>query len=507
MTRTYNICLLPGDGIGPEIIAEGVKVLDAVGAKYDTAFSYTEALLGGCAIDACGTALPDETLRVAESSDAVLLAAVGGPKWDTTDPAKPRPEQGLLGIRKALGLYTNLRPVQIFAALADASTLKPEIVDGVDMMIVRELTGGLYFGRRERFYDEEGCGSDGAAGQRAYDTLEYREYEVERIARQAFEAARKRRNKVTSVDKANVLETSRMWREIVHRVGSEEYPDVELEDLLVDNTAMQLISRPVDFDVVVTENMFGDILSDEAAQITGSLGMLASASLGDGTALYEPSHGSAPDIAGRGIANPLAQILSVEMMLRYSFDMGEAADDIRRAVTAVLDEGWRTGDIKQSDTPADKLVGTAQMGDLVVSRLSRVPCKVKKKRPERALLFCQRSRLRLRSLRYDDDHLAFLHALADHRAFRNRVGVLLDVARLVAVQYLDGFLEGLAHGAWSRVHVLLAAFAVLVLLFFHLLAQLVLLSDVVRVVVRRIRDGGEVLDGLAAGRPIHEVLP
>ena len=252
MTRTYNICLLPGDCIGPEIIAEGVKVLDAVGAKYDTAFSYTEALLGGCAIDACGTALPDETLRVAESSDAVLLAAVGGPKWDTTDPAKPRPEQGLLGIRKALGLYTNLRPVQIFAALADASTLKPEIVDGVDMMIVRELTGGLYFGRRERFYDEEGCGSDGAAGQRAYDTLEYREYEVERIARQAFEAARKRRNKVTSVDKANVLETSRMWREIVHRVGSEEYPDVELEDLLVDNTAMQLISRPVDFDVVVT---------------------------------------------------------------------------------------------------------------------------------------------------------------------------------------------------------------------------------------------------------------
>ncbi|MDY3950175.1 MAG: 3-isopropylmalate dehydrogenase [Eggerthella lenta] len=369
MTRTYNICLLPGDGIGPEIIAEGVKVLDAVGAKYDTAFSYTEALLGGCAIDATGTALPDETLRVAESSDAVLLAAVGGPKWDTTDPAKPRPEQGLLGIRKALGLYTNLRPVQIFAALADASTLKPEIVDGVDMMIVRELTGGLYFGRRERFYDEEGCGSDGAAGQRAYDTLEYREYEVERIARQAFEAARKRRNKVTSVDKANVLETSRMWREIVHRVGSEEYPDVELEDLLVDNTAMQLISRPVDFDVVVTENMFGDILSDEAAQITGSLGMLASASLGDGTALYEPSHGSAPDIAGRGIANPLAQILSVEMMLRYSFDMGEAADDIRRAVTAVLDEGWRTGDIKQSDTPADKLVGTAQMGDLVVSHL------------------------------------------------------------------------------------------------------------------------------------------
>ena len=369
MSQTYNICLLPGDGIGPEIIAEGVKVLNAVGAKYDTTFSYTEALIGGCAIDETGSALPDETLAVANASDAVLLAAVGGPKWDTTDPAKPRPEQGLLGIRKALGLYTNLRPVQIFNALADASTLKPEIVDGVDMMIVRELTGGLYFGRRERFYDEEGCGSGGAAGQRAYDTLEYREYEVERIARQAFEAARKRRNKVTSVDKANVLETSRMWREIVHRIGETEYPDVELEDLLVDNTAMQLISRPVDFAVVVTENMFGDILSDEAAQITGSLGMLASASLGDGTALYEPSHGSAPDIAGKGIANPLAQILSVEMMLRYSFDLQDAADDIRRAVTAVLDEGWRTGDIRQAATPADKLVGTIQMGDLVVAHL------------------------------------------------------------------------------------------------------------------------------------------
>lgn len=368
MTKSYSICLLPGDGIGPEIIAEGVKVLKAAGEKYDVIFTCAEALIGGCAIDAAGTALPEETLAAAKASDAVLLAAVGGPKWDTTDPSKPRPEQGLLGIRKELGLYTNLRPVQIFDALAGASTLKPEVIDGVDMMIVRELTGGLYFGRRERFYDEEGAGAGGAKGQRAYDTLEYREYEVERIARQAFEAARKRRGKVTSVDKANVLETSRMWREIVHRVG-EEYPDVELEDLLVDNTAMQLINRPADFDVVVTENMFGDILSDEAAQITGSLGMLASASLGDGAALYEPSHGSAPDIAGRGIANPLAQILSVEMMLRYSFGMDAAADDVKRAVTEVLDEGWRTGDIKGPDTPADKLVGTAQMGDLVAARL------------------------------------------------------------------------------------------------------------------------------------------
>lgn len=364
----YKICLLPGDGIGPEIIAEGVKVLDAIGEKCGVDFEYTEASIGGCAIDETGSALPEKTLAVAKDADAVLLAAVGGPKWDTTDPAKPRPEQGLLAIRKELGLYTNLRPVQIFSALAGASTLKPEIVDGVDMMIVRELTGGLYFGRRERFYDEEGCGVNGAAGQRAYDTLEYREYEVERIARQAFEAARKRRGKVTSVDKANVLETSRMWREIVHRVG-QEYPDVELEDLLVDNTAMQLINRPAEFDVVVTENMFGDILSDEAAQITGSLGMLASASLGDGTALYEPSHGSAPDIAGQGIANPLAQILSVEMMLRYSFGMNEAADDIRRAVTAVLDAGWRTGDIKDAATPADKIVGTVAMGDLIVANL------------------------------------------------------------------------------------------------------------------------------------------
>ena len=366
---TYKICLLPGDGIGPEIIAEGVKVLDAIGEKYGVGFEYEEALIGGIAIDDTGTALPQETLDIANSCDAVLLAAVGGPKWDTTDPAKPRPEQGLLGIRKGLGLYTNLRPVQIFNALADASTLKPAVIDGVDLMIVRELTGGLYFGKRERFYDEEGAGTNGAKGQRAYDTLEYSEYEIERIARQAFEIARKRRSKVTSVDKANVLETSRLWREIVHRIHDEEYADVELEDLLVDNTAMQLISRPADFDVMVTENMFGDILSDEAAQITGSLGMLASASLGDGTALYEPSHGSAPDIAGKGIANPLAQIMSVEMMLRYSFDMGEAADDIRRAITTVLDEGWRTGDIRSANTPDDKVVGTVAMGDLIVERL------------------------------------------------------------------------------------------------------------------------------------------
>ena len=367
--KTYRICCLPGDGIGPEIIAEGKKVLDAVGRRHGVEFACEDALIGGCAIDATGDPLPDETLEAARAADAVLLAAVGGPKWDTTDPAAPRPEQGLLKIRKELGLYTNLRPVQIFSALAGASTLRPEIVDGVDMMIVRELTGGLYFGRRERFYDEAGAGADGAPGQRAYDTLEYREYEVERIARQAFEAARRRRGKVSSVDKANVLETSRMWREVVHRVHDADYADVELEDVLVDNAAMQLINRPADFDVVVTENMFGDILSDEAAQITGSLGMLASASLGDGVALYEPSHGSAPDIAGQGIANPLAQILSVEMMLRYSLDMGEAADEVRAAVTAVLDAGLRTRDIADGSTPAEHVLGTAAMGDAVVARL------------------------------------------------------------------------------------------------------------------------------------------
>lgn len=367
--KTYKICCLPGDGIGPEIISEGKKALAAVGKRYGVDFQCEDALIGGAAIDACDDPLPEETLAAARASDAVLLASVGGPKWDSTDPAAPRPEQGLLRIRKELGLYTNLRPVQIFAALADASTLRPEVIDGVDMMIVRELTGGLYFGKRERFYDEPGAGTAGAPGQRAYDTLEYREYEIERIARQAFEAARKRRGKVSSVDKANVLETSRMWREIVHRIGAAEYPDVELEDVLVDNAAMQLISRPADFDVVVTENMFGDILSDEAAQITGSLGMLASASLGDGVALYEPSHGSAPDIAGQGIANPLAQILSVEMMLRYSFNMGEAADAVRAAVTAVLDEGWRTRDIADAATPADRILGTAAMGDEVAKRI------------------------------------------------------------------------------------------------------------------------------------------
>lgn len=367
--KSYKICCLPGDGIGPEVIAEGKKVLAAVGKRVGVEFAFEDRLIGGAAIDACGDPLPAETLTAAKASDAVLLASVGGPKWDSTDPTAPRPEQGLLRIRKELGLYTNLRPVKIYDALAGASTLRPEVIKGVDMVLVRELTGGIYFGKHERFYDEDGAGANGANGQRAIDVMEYREYEVERIARQAFEAARKRRGKVTSVDKRNVLETSRMWREIVHRVHDEEYSDVQLEDLLVDNAAMQLINRPADFDVVVTENMFGDILSDEAAQITGSLGMLASASLGDGVSLFEPSAGSAPDIAGLGIANPLAQILSAAMLLTYALDMGEQATWIETAVARVLDEGWRTRDIADAATPADKILGTAAMGDKVVAAL------------------------------------------------------------------------------------------------------------------------------------------
>ena len=369
MTVTYRICLLPGDGIGPEIMAEAARVLGAISEREGVTFVFEEALLGGVAIDETGSALPDATLAAARGADAVLLAAIGGPKWDTTDPAKPRPEQGLLGIRKELGLYANLRPVKLSPALAGASTLKPEALQGVDMLIVRELTGGLYFGERAREYGVPGAGPDGTPGQRAFDTMEYREFEVERIARVAFEAARTRRGGVHSVDKANVLESSRMWREVVHRLHEAEYGDVELIDQLVDNTAMQLIRWPAQFDVMVTENMFGDILSDEASMLTGSLGMLASASLGDGTALYEPSHGSAPDIAGQGIANPLAMLLSVELMLRHSFAMHRAADALAAAIEAVLDEGWRTRDIADKATPPERVVGTSAMGDLVAERL------------------------------------------------------------------------------------------------------------------------------------------
>lgn len=367
----YKICLLPGDGIGPEIIAEAVKLLRAVGEAYGVEFSCEEHRIGGCAIDATraaggpATALPPETLEAARASDAVLLAAVGGPKWDGAAPGEPRPEQGLLAIRKGLGLYLNLRPVHVWRALVDASPLRPERLEGTDLVIVRELTGGIYFGAHERREDVPGAGVGGAPGVFCRDQMDYSEYEVERVVRWAFEAAMGRRRRVCSVDKANVLETSRLWREVAHRVAA-DYPEVEERDMLVDNCAMQLVADPAQFDVLVTENTFGDILSDEASMIAGSLGMLASASLGTGTALYEPSHGSAPDIAGQGVANPIAQILSVELMLRYSFHMDEAAARVEGAVEDVLDAGWRTRDIADASTPADKVLGTRGMGDRIV---------------------------------------------------------------------------------------------------------------------------------------------
>ena len=371
---SYRICTLPGDGIGPEIMAEAKRVLDALGELCGVDFICEDHLIGGAAIDATlaagvkVTALPKATLEAARESDAVLLAAVGGPKWSVTDPTMPRPEQGLLDIRKKLGLYLNLRPVHVYPSLAGASPLKPELLEDVDLLIVRELTGGLYFGRHEREWGVDGAGVDGTRGEFARDTMDYSEYEIERVVRWAFEAAAERRGRVHSVDKANVLETSRLWREVAHRV-SEEYPEVEFSDVYVDNCSMQLVSQPSQFDVIVTENTFGDILSDEASMLTGSLGMIASASLGDGTALYEPIHGTAPDIAGKGIANPLAQILSVEMMLRYSLGMEAAADALAAAVEDVLDEGWRTRDIADETTPAEMVVGTSGMGDRVIEAL------------------------------------------------------------------------------------------------------------------------------------------
>ncbi len=332
MTKT--IALLTGDGIGPEIAAPTVELLGTLGD-----FTFEEHLFGGISIDAHGVALTEEVTAACQRSDAVLLAAVGGPKWDTTDPSKPRPEQGLLGLRKALGLYANLRPVRPVPALYDASPLKREIIDGVDLLVVRELTGGLYFGRR------------GRDGDTAYDTCVYSVPEIERIARTAFEAAKSR---VTSVDKANVLESSRLWREVVVRIHSEEFPDVELEHVLVDNAAMQLVSNPRHFEVILTENMFGDILSDEAAMLTGSIGMLPSASLGgDGPGLFEPIHGSAPDIAGKGVANPLAMFLSAAMMLRHAFAMEREASAVESAVDRALADGLRTPDLGGSATTAD----------------------------------------------------------------------------------------------------------------------------------------------------------
>ena len=333
----FNIALLKGDGIGPEIVSSAVEVLEKVGAKYGHTFNFTDYLIGGAAIDATGEGLPKETVEGCLAADSVILGAVGGPKWDTL-PGDKRPEKALLGIRSAMGLFTNLRPAKLYPALKEASPLRADIVEkGFDIMMVRELTGGIYFGERGR--------RQGEYGEEAYDTEAYSVMEIERIARVAFETAMKRNKNVISVDKANVLESSRLWRETVHRIAK-EYPEVTCTDMLVDNTAMQIVRNPAQFDVVVTSNMFGDILSDEASQITGSIGMLASASLGDNTrGLYEPIHGSAPDIAGQNKANPIATILSAAMMLRYSFSLIEEADCIEEAVNKVLEKGYRTADL------------------------------------------------------------------------------------------------------------------------------------------------------------------
>jgi 3-isopropylmalate dehydrogenase len=345
-----KIVLLPGDGIGPEVVEEARLVLDVVAKKWGHRFEYSTHLIGGCAIDAHGTALPDETLEAARQSAAVLLGAVGGPRWD--DPrAKVRPEQGLLGIRRALGLYANLRPVRVHPALREASPLKSDRLDGVDLLFVRELTGGLYFGQPR-----------GRDGERVFDTLEYTHAEIRRVLRMAFKLAQGRKKRVTSVDKANVLESSRVWRELANATAS-EFAGVTLEHQLVDSCAMRLLTHPRSFDVVVTENLFGDILTDEAAALAGSLGLCPSASLGDGTrGLYEPIHGSAPDIAGRGLANPIGTILSAAMLLRHSLALHEEAAAVERAVDGAITDGLRTADLGGT-------LETRDMGDAIRSRL------------------------------------------------------------------------------------------------------------------------------------------
>ena len=359
----YKIALIPGDGIGPEIVAEARKVLDKVCEKYSHKFSYTEVLLGGASIDAHGVPLTEEAIAQAKASDAVLMGSIGGDAktspWYKLEPSR-RPEAGLLAIRKALNLFANLRPAYLYNELRDACPLRDEIIgDGFDMIIVRELTGGLYFGARKTT-EENGI-------RTAVDTLSYNENEIRRIAIKAFEIARKRRNKVTSVDKANVLDSSRLWRSVVEDVAK-DYPDVTLEHMLVDNCAMQLVRDPKQFDVILTENMFGDILSDEASMVTGSIGMLSSASLNETKlGLYEPSHGSAPDIAGQNKANPIATILSAAMMLRYSLDLDKEADAVEAAVQKVLTDGYRTGDIMSDGC---KPVGTKEMGDLIADAIA-----------------------------------------------------------------------------------------------------------------------------------------
>lgn len=358
----HKLALIPGDGIGPEIVREARKVLDRVCEKYGHTFTYTELLLGGASIDANGVPLTEETVALAKESEAVLMGSIGGDAatspWYKLEPSK-RPEAGLLGIRKALNLFANLRPAYLYKELKAACPLRDEIIgDGFDMMIMRELTGGLYFGERKTI-EENGV-------KKAIDTLTYDENEIRRIAKRGFDIAMKRRKKVTSVDKANVLDSSRLWRKVVEEVA-QEYPEVTLEHMLVDNCAMQLVKDPKQFDVILTENMFGDILSDEASMVTGSIGMLSSASLNETKfGLYEPSHGSAPDIAGQDKANPIATILSAAMMLRYSLDMDQEADAVEAAVSAVLKKGYRTGDIMSEGCT---LVGTAQMGDLIAAEI------------------------------------------------------------------------------------------------------------------------------------------
>jgi 3-isopropylmalate dehydrogenase len=348
----FNITLLPGDGIGPEVVSEAVRVLDVVAHKYNHTFEYKERLMGGCSIDKYGSSLTDETLADCQSADAILLGAVGGPKWD--DPAaRDRPERGLLALRKGLGVFANLRPVKVHPALIDASPLKPERLKGVDILVLRELTGGLYFGQKIRD-TKDGC-------ERAVDTLEYYDFEVRRIVELAFKLAKGRRQKVTSVDKANVLESSRLWRQVATQIGK-AHPDIQLEHALVDSTAMKLITAPASMDVVVTENMFGDILTDEASVLAGSMGMLPSASLSEaGVGLYEPIHGSAPDIAGKGIANPIGTILSAALLLRYSLKLEEEAAFIEKAVDQTITAGARTADL------GGKLT-TRQMADEIIKR-------------------------------------------------------------------------------------------------------------------------------------------
>lgn len=353
-----NITVLQGDGIGPEIVAQAIKVMDKIAEKYNHTFNYTYVDIGGCSIDKFGVPITDEGIEKCKSSDSVLLGAVGGPKWDSVDPSI-RPEKALLKVRKELGLFANLRPTKLFPQLSNASPLKQEIVqNGIDLLIVRELTGGVYFGEKK---------TETVDGELvATDIMPYSEHEIERIGRVAFETAMKRGRKLHSVDKANVLDTSRLWRKTMHRL-SQEYPEVEYSDILVDNTAMQLIRNPMQFDVVVTENMFGDILSDEASMLTGSIGMMPSASLSDTTlGMYEPIHGSAPDIAGLDLANPLGTILSAAMMLRYSFDMAKEADEIEDAVNKALDDGYRTGDIYEDGF---EKVSCSKMGDIVAENI------------------------------------------------------------------------------------------------------------------------------------------